>query len=199
MISCLLRLMGFIFCVYGWEITWIFVAEKIEGNGGFSGKSCLMTKRYTWLILANLKKSTFWGTKKVSSGNLSQFAIEHGPVENSWIYYPFFTWWIFPVRYVSHYQRVTMENHHFSWPFSIATLNYQRVRDQKNQPRDVVWWPSRNGSGMFSLCPMQHGHKHGMAGSKPIQISRNVLHCVPQVIRWFLNPIEYNYRDHKHY
>jgi len=43
MISCLLRLVGFTFCVYGWEITWIFVAEKIEGNGGFSGQSCLMT------------------------------------------------------------------------------------------------------------------------------------------------------------
>jgi hypothetical protein len=33
--------MGFTFCVYGWEITWIFVAEKIEGNGGFSDDQTL--------------------------------------------------------------------------------------------------------------------------------------------------------------
>ena len=76
----------------------------------------------TRLILANLKKSTFWGTKKVSSGNLSQFAIEHGPVESSKIYYQFFTWWIFPVRYVSHYQRDPEGNYGKS-PFLMAIFN----------------------------------------------------------------------------
>jgi len=44
--------------------------------------------------------------KDVPSGNLLQFAIENGDLVRGFT--PLIAWWIFPVRYVNVYQRVTL-------------------------------------------------------------------------------------------
>ena len=49
-----------------------------------------------------------WGIYGDTLWLCQQFAIEHGPVESSWIY-PAIEWWIFPVRYRTVDQRVWLE------------------------------------------------------------------------------------------